>query len=348
MVDNDFSFYQETDNSNISTPMEMSATIVSPTIARHRFTDFEMFAEVLTGFDLDFKQISRGSFSANLQQIKFGPISISRFSTTRNLEAIGNPPPGVMTFGIPSLNCQPFIWRGLLTDGNSIQIFKPSTELSVITNLVFEGISVSIAETDFNDLNNQWGFPDLNEIIGVRERAACDPAIMYKLRKTLHYICQLADNDPDELKHSSAVQNLVRFEVPHLLLQALTSSEAVPFNSTPGKRNHALKTALEYIRSTSNELTSINSFCQQTGINERTLQRAFLDVYGVTPKAYFQALRLNSVYKTLFHSDPNSTRITDVAGKLGYWHMSQFGIDYRRQFGELPSETLTHSRHSAR
>lgn len=24
----------------------------------------------------------------------------------------------------------------------------------------------------------------------------------------------------------------------------------------------------------------------------------------------------------------------------GYWHMSQFASDYRRMFGELPSDTL--------
>jgi AraC family ethanolamine operon transcriptional activator len=318
----------------------MSATIVSPTFVQHRFTDFEEFADILTGYDLDFKQIGRGSFSSIIQQIQFGPVSINRFTITRSIETIGNPPPGVMTFGIPTVNCQPFTWRGLRSDGNTIQIYKPSTELAVISNPIFEAIDVSITQTEFNALNNQWGFPDLSEIIGTREMAACDPAVMHRLRKTLHYICQLVDSDPDELKHNAAVQNLVRYEVPYQLIQALASSEAVAFNPTPEKRTHALKTAIEYIRSASHELISINRFCQKTGINERTLQRAFLDTYGITPKYYIQALRLNNAYKTLFHSDPRTTRIHEVAGNLGYWHMSQFTVDYRRQFGELPSSTL--------
>ncbi|MFV2073945.1 MAG: helix-turn-helix domain-containing protein, partial [Thermoanaerobaculales bacterium] len=34
------------------------------------------------------------------------------------------------------------------------------------------------------------------------------------------------------------------------------------------------------------------------------------------------------------------TLVTDVANSWGFWHMGQFAADYRRQFGELPSETL--------
>ncbi len=80
--------------------------------------------------------------------------------------------------------------------------------------------------------------------------------------------------------------------------------------------------------------------CLDTGINNYTLQRAFLDQYGMTPKSYLQSLRLNDAYKMLLQSDPETTKVTDVALSQGYWHMSQFAADYRRQFGELPSATL--------
>jgi AraC family ethanolamine operon transcriptional activator len=32
--------------------------------------------------------------------------------------------------------------------------------------------------------------------------------------------------------------------------------------------------------------------------------------------------------------------INEIANRWGFWHMSQFAADYRRFFGELPSETL--------
>jgi len=60
----------------------------------------------------------------------------------------------------------------------------------------------------------------------------------------------------------------------------------------------------------------------------------------MTPKSYLQSVRLNDVYKELLQSNPETTKVTDVAVSHGFWHMSQFAADYRRHFGELPSETL--------
>jgi len=48
---------------------------------------------------------------------------------------------------------------------------------------------------------------------------------------------------------------------------------------------------------------------------------------------------MNGVRRDLQRADP-SEKIADVANRWGFWHMGQFAADYRRQFGELPSETL--------
>ena len=32
--------------------------------------------------------------------------------------------------------------------------------------------------------------------------------------------------------------------------------------------------------------------------------------------------------------------VQDAAAAYGFWHMSQFALDYRQMFGERPSETL--------
>jgi AraC family ethanolamine operon transcriptional activator len=40
------------------------------------------------------------------------------------------------------------------------------------------------------------------------------------------------------------------------------------------------------------------------------------------------------------HWKGTKARITGIANSWDGWHMGQFAKDYRRQFGELPSETL--------
>ena len=81
-----------------------------------------------------------------------------------------------------------------------------------------------------------------------------------------------------------------------------------------------------------------------SGVSERTLQYAFLDRFGLTPAAFLKARRLASVSATLKrHNGPN-TSIGDIAAQFGFWHSGQFAADYKRAFGELPSETLSRSR----
>ena len=313
---------------------------MKPVISQHHFTNFEIFSNVLGGYDIDVKQLSRGSFSAFLQQIQCGPVAINRFTSALRVEVNGMPPPGVRTFGIPTANCQPFIWRDKQTSGNTIQIYKPSTELALVTNPKFEAIDISISENDFNNLNRLWGFPDLESLIDNREMLECDPAKVRYLKNILEHICSTLDNEPDRLNKDIELQKLVNYQVPYLLAEALMTSTVHTAKATAGKRKKTLKTAIDFILSSASKAISIENLCRDTGINKRTLQRAFLDQYDMTPKAYLQSLRLNDAYKMLLQCDPATTKITDVALSQGYWHMSQFAADYRRQFGELPSATL--------
>ena len=304
------------------------------------FTNFEVFSSVLKGYDLDFQQIDRGQFNGSLQQIQYGPVFISRISATRRFEVSGSPPPGLRTFGIPGENCLPFTWRNKVSDGNSIQIYKPDTELKMITQPFFEAIDVSITEEAFNGLLQQWNLPALDTLIAKREMVVCSPEIMQRLRNTLQTICTTVDSNPDLLKQNTGLQDLIKYEVPYLLVQALKTAEIQEVITTSAKRNHALKTAVDYIQATPHDKISLHHFCSDNGINKRTLQRAFLEQYGISPRSYAKAFQLNNVYKSLLHSDSDSTLISDIASSFGFWHMSQFATDYRRHFGELPSETL--------
>ena len=52
--------------------------------------------------------------------------------------------------------------------------------------------------------------------------------------------------------------------------------------------------------------------------------------------AYINAMRLNGARRELM----NRLKVNEAANAWGFWHMGQFAKDYRKLFGELPSETL--------
>ena len=88
---------------------------------------------------------------------------------------------------------------------------------------------------------------------------------------------------------------------------------------------------------------SVRDLCRTIGVSERTLQYAFVAHFGVTPASYLKAVRLNGARREFRRSDPLDAKISEIAGRWGFWHMGQFAADYRKQFGELPSQTLSNS-----
>jgi AraC-like DNA-binding protein len=76
-----------------------------------------------------------------------------------------------------------------------------------------------------------------------------------------------------------------------------------------------------------------------TGLSLRSMQRGFLRHFHSTPKAYLQALRLDSARKALL-AGRGRVSITEVAPDFQFHHLGRFASAYRTRFGESPSETL--------
>jgi len=85
---------------------------------------------------------------------------------------------------------------------------------------------------------------------------------------------------------------------------------------------------------------SSSELCRFIEASERTLQYVVSDYTQLTPNQYAKALKLNMVKHHQQKGDPEKMKIVQLALDLGFWHSAQFAADYKRQFGELPSQTL--------
>ena len=104
-------------------------------------------------------------------------------------------------------------------------------------------------------------------------------------------------------------------------------------------RDDVLEQVIAYIDNSTDSIPKIYDLCRKFPVSKRTLEYAFRERFGATPKKYIKALRLNQVRKMLKQKSSKSERITNIANRFGFWHMGQFASDYRSLFGELPSET---------
>jgi transcriptional regulator GlxA family with amidase domain len=124
--------------------------------------------------------------------------------------------------------------------------------------------------------------------------------------------------------------------------------EAPPWPSPdagqPPPRGRALALRAEaWLRQNLAEPPTIASLCQALGTSERTIHEVFREHLKTTPKAYHKTLRLNAARHDLLRG-AGRTRVTDVALDWGFLHFGWFSQDYRRLFGETPSQTLHRGR----
>jgi len=310
-------------------------------LVRNRFDDFDELATTIRAWDLDFRQLDRGQSVAKLSQIIGSDVVLLHACFSRHYHQQGSTPPGMRTFGLLENNVSGVQWFGREVTSSSLMCFPASRELEAVSRPDFEAYTISLSEKLLAKTAVDLGLPDLGMILHSEDRVAnCDPAAIKLVRNLLRKIGNDAKQNSRDFDNPEMKQ-ILETELPTLILTALSNSlDIVQTKPSQWKKQQALIKSKNYLNEFTNEPVSVTGLCQYAGVSVRTLECAFKEYFGVTPKNYLTATRLNGVYKELREHNPQFISITDIANKWGFWHMGQFAADYKRLFGKLPSETV--------
>jgi transcriptional regulator GlxA family with amidase domain len=86
----------------------------------------------------------------------------------------------------------------------------------------------------------------------------------------------------------------------------------------------------------------ISALCLALAVSERTLRKAFHKVHGMPPCRHLRLLRLAQARAALLSADGKLTTVTAIATCFGFQELGRFSVEYRKTFGESPSQTLSH------
>ena len=305
------------------------------------FNNFDELSQAVQSWGLDFKQLDCGHFKSDLHQIIVPGILISEAHFSRNLIQRGTQPKGMRTFVIMASNATPFIWRKQEVTSNSFVIFPEDAELDAVSLPGFHVYTLSISEQKIAERLQRECPPLLQRRLkhgGVMEGA---PEKVQQLRYFLEALTTETIKNPDLLNQRNFQERLsgeLTDQIFDILSFGEERCETLPFL----RHAHLIQNIEDWLTETGNTHCSVEELCRIFKVNERTLRRVFSEWYGVSPKQYLLALRLNGVRKDLFKSNTATSKVCDIANRWGFWHMGKFAMFYRRQFGELPSETLRH------
>ncbi|MEH6633769.1 MAG: helix-turn-helix domain-containing protein [Halopseudomonas aestusnigri] len=311
-------------------------------LIKSHFDDFEEFCESIQGWGLEFKQLDRGLFSTDLYQISTPEVLLTNVNYDRRLAQTGSQPLGMRTFAIMAEQATPFIWRMQEMMKDRFIIFPKNGELDAVSIEGFEVYTISLADHVVEEKLLQNGDPALAEKLKTGGVVEVKTAKIKSLRRFLRQIYSEITQQPELLTRRSFQQRLCD-GVTSCIFDVLDCSEEGHLTLPFCKRAKIVKNIKSWLEETDPEFYSVNGLCHALQINERTMQRIIKKWYGVSPQQYLLAIRLNGARKDLCTGPRAKILIADIANRWGFWHMGMFAMVYRRQFRELPSETLRHA-----
>jgi AraC-like DNA-binding protein/tetratricopeptide (TPR) repeat protein len=99
-----------------------------------------------------------------------------------------------------------------------------------------------------------------------------------------------------------------------------------------------VRRALDAMRANVGHNWRLTELAAAAGVSGRTLQRQFLTFVGKTPRAVLRDIGFECARRELLQGA--DAKIMDVALRCGFPHCGRFSIEYRRRYGETPSQTL--------
>ncbi|QDF38022.1 helix-turn-helix domain-containing protein [Bradyrhizobium symbiodeficiens] len=308
-------------------------------------TDVDEHCGGLGRWRLSYDQISAGSFRGSFTQLSLPHLEVFREITSQQVRQYGQLGADSFGIGLPwhgdgEVNC-----NGASVAGAQI-IACVDAEVDMCTPKAFElrGVVASAARIEELAARLDIALPRaVWHQLRVIEMAE---APVLRLRAHLAAIYETVSAAPkrfDDPVARQALEDALLVEIMDMLPTARTSD---PGRSAVARRR-TVDRARELMHGSGDRSLSLLEVCKAVGASPRKLGYCFKEVLGTSPMHYWRAMRLNRVRRDLKRAGGIETSIYDIAVQHGFWHFSQFSLDYKRHFSEKPSETLRRARLAA-
>ncbi len=278
----------------------------------------------------------RGSFAARSVMIDIDRLCLQRCSERlARLVEIDTPRSGIIFLTEPGPS---MFWNGAEIGVENLALFGPGRCISRLSGATGWG-SMSLAADDMEAIfTSHFGSSPI-AAPGSTAITTPPPAALMHLRSLHAAASKMAEASPKLSMQSASTRGLEQS-----LIQAMLDCIDV-------QNLRADTTALQHHRLIIRRFRDIVALhplkplhvpetSHAIGVSGRTLRMACQKHLGVSPTQYLLLRRMHLARRTLRQSDPDVTRVTDVATTLGFWELGRFSVNYRQIFGESPSTTL--------
>ncbi len=147
--------------------------------------------------------------------------------------------------------------------------------------------------------------------------------------------------DGEEPSASPLLTAQIEQMIVTMLLGCQRSNQSEAFLEEPRTITPAFVRRAElFVEEHAHEPITVGDIAAHAGVSTSSLYTGFRKYRNTSPMLLVKDIRLQRVREQLMRSEPGRTTVTAVAYQWGFCHLGHFTTDYKRWFGESPSETL--------
>jgi AraC family ethanolamine operon transcriptional activator len=305
-------------------------------MSRLVFRDFDEFADSIAGVAGRFVPTARSTTEWWIDLVPAGVLSLQHLQIGGSSTFAGDGQSGCFTLGIPMTKPQFIRIDGQRLDANSFIMLKENQPFTFAGQEVVRWAGVTLP------VNHHAIGPELLEKLHASDGACTrtDPLRLEQLRWLVGRIC--CGNPTIDLSDQASAK-MAEQEISAVAVRALERSlrlQLRPIGRPHLSRERVIARALELIRAHDGQPLFTSDLCRAAGVSERTLRNTFNEYFGVGPIRLLKMRQLREIRAALLAADPAHETVASIAGRLGVWDFSLFARNYKRLFGESPSQTL--------
>jgi AraC family transcriptional regulator, ethanolamine operon transcriptional activator len=302
--------------------------------------DIDLMAAYMTTWRHHYVALGHGPFRGRLHGFQTLLMQFGTAEYSQGFAIRGYTPAGTCTLRVYESSTRPIVYCGRPIDPERESAFSSSdAEYDMTYGGASSIVSLSVAQPLFDRYASaHWGDWEktTDRLFFEDERTRTDFIAL------AHDVIDRTTKDPTALDDGRGPS--IEADVLTAFFQAAKPGAAP---SPLARRHEIAREAHAYLMEHIDRPPTLAEICAAISVNERTLLAGFLEAYGESPKAYLRNARLMNARRNLLRSGSQKTTVTEIAARWGFGHYGRFAADYRRLFGELPSQSLARSRRAA-
>jgi len=286
------------------------------------------------GWQIDFTQLGPAKLESTVSLVQSANLGVCHFQLYSGFDQRVHAQPGYYSFGLPDPDAAAATVQGKAASPGAIIVFPHDYEAYGASHAGFNGYGIHIRAAYLEAVAETVFKMPLRLLVPAAGVYALTEVQFRHLRWELNEWRQMAANEgPVVTAHR---QEALAIAVLTGLSHSIKTEETQHLKS-----DRAIRLVLDYVNSAPSEEITAVELCTLADCSQRWLEQSFKMRFGVTPKAYVKYLRLARLRRDLQQPPRGESQtVIDLASTYGFWHMGQLAADYRKVYGELPSDTL--------